>query len=147
MKIAQQSPFDIRGFVQVYKNDELAWAGPNTVVQTGKNWIASRIATSPSPPVVDMSYMAIGAGIATPSSADTTLGTELARVAIPASTANLNQAIFTGTFDAGIGTGAVTEAGIFDAATDGTLLARFVFPVVNKDAADYITVYWSIQVL
>lgn len=145
MKVGES--LKMRGFVQVYKNGILASEGDNVVVTTGKNWIASRIAQSPSPAPNEMQYMAIGTGNTAGAYEDTTLDTETARTSIPASTSSLNQAVFIGTFDAGIGTGAIVEAGIFDAASGGTMLSRYVFPVVNKEAADYITVYWSIQVI
>ena len=138
---------NIRGFVRVYKNGELAHEGNNVVVQTGKYWIASRIAEAPSPTPNPMAYMALGTGTVSAVTGDTALGNELARVGIPSSTWALNQAIYTGTFDAGVATGALTEAGIFDSVSGGTMLARYTFPVVNKDAADYVTIYWSIQVL
>ena len=137
----------MQGRVEIYRNGELIYQGPNVVVDGGKEWIASRIAESPSPAPAEMNYIAIGTGNTAGAAGDTALDTEIARVNIPASTSSSNQAIFIGTFDAGIGTGAIVEAGIFDAAASGTMLARYVFPVVNKGAPDYITIYWSIQVL
>lgn len=141
------SPIKMVGQVRIEKNGILHYEGPNVVVTSGKEWIASRIAESPSPAPNEMNYIAIGTDNTAGTIADTALGTEIARTSIPASTSSSNQAIFIGTFDAGTGTGALVEAGIFDAASGGTMLARYVFPVVNKDAADYVTVYWSIQVL
>ena len=41
-------------------------------------------------------------------------------------------------------TGAVTEAGIFNAASGGTMLCRTVFSVVNKGADDSLSVTWTI---
>ena len=142
-----QDQVTLKGHVLIFKNDVLVWEGPNTVVAAGKTWVASRIAKSPSPAPLDMDYMAIGTGNTGTLLTDTTLDVEVARVSIPASVSSANQAIFVGTFDAGVGTGALVEAGIFDSASGGLLLARHVFPVVNKEAGDYITVYWAIQVL
>ena len=47
---------------------------------------------------------------------------------------------------AGDGTGAITEAGIFDAASAGDMLARTVFSVVNKGADDSMTITWTVTV-
>ena len=42
----------------------------------------------------------------------------------------------TTTFAAGAATAALTEAGVFNAASAGTMLDRVIFPVINKGAAD-----------
>ena len=47
---------------------------------------------------------------------------------------------------AGDATGAVTEAGIFNAATSGTMLCRTTFDVINKGASDTMSVTWTITV-
>ena len=47
-------------------------------------------------------------------------------------------------FEAGDATGAVTEAGIFNAASGGDMLCRTVFSVVNKAADDTMSVTWTI---
>ena len=44
------------------------------------------------------------------------------------------------------GTGAITEAGILNAASAGTLLCRTVFSVINKGASDSMTVTWTITI-
>ena len=36
------------------------------------------------------------------------------------------------------------EAGIFNAATSGTMLCHVIFPVVNKQADDTMSVTWTI---
>lgn len=115
---------------------------PNLVVTAGKNFIASRIVGTASP---IMSHMAIGTGTATPAAGDTTLGTEAGRVTTTG-TASTNQVTFTSTFPAGTGTGAITEAGVFNAASLGTLLCRTTFPVVNKAAGDSIAITWVVTV-
>ncbi len=52
--------------------------------------------------------------------------------------------MYVATFSAGEGTGAVTEAGIFNASTSGTMLCRTVFSVVNKAAGDTLQVTWTV---
>jgi hypothetical protein len=115
----------------------------NLVVTAGKNYIASRmVGTSSS----IMSHMAIGTGTGTPAVGDTTLGTEAGRVALSSGTASGNEVTYTATFPAGTGTGAITEAGVFNAASNGTLLCRTTFPVVNKAAGDSIAITWVVTV-
>lgn len=116
---------------------------PNLVVTAGKNYIASRMVGTASNV---MSHMAIGTGTATPAAGDTTLGTEAGRVAFSASTASTNTVTYTATFPAGTGTGAITEAGIFNAASAGTMLCRTTFPVVNKQSGDSIAITWVVTI-
>ena len=49
-------------------------------------------------------------------------------------------------FGAGVGTGALTEAGIFNASSGGTMLCRTEFDVVNKGSADTMTITWTVTV-
>ena len=118
---------------------------PNLVVTTGKNYIASKIVATTNSPV-SMTHMAIGSGTATPAAADSTLGTELGRVSLSGSVVSTNTVTYTATFPAGTGTGAITEAGVFNAASSGTMLCRTTFPVVNKQAGDTIAVTWVVTV-
>lgn len=116
---------------------------PNLVVTVGKNYIASRMVGTSA---TVMSHMAIGTGTGTPIAGDTTLGTEAGRVALTAFTASTNTVTATATFPAGTGTGAITEAGILNANSAGTLLCRTTFPVVNKAAGDSIAITWVVTV-
>ena len=118
---------------------------PNLVVTSGKNYIASKIVATTNSPI-SMTHMAIGTGTGTPAAADTTLGTEVGRVSLSGSTVSTNTITYTATFPAGTGTGAITEAGVFNASSGGTLLCRTTFPVVNKQAGDTIAVTWVVTV-
>ncbi len=115
----------------------------NLVVTVGKNFVASRMVGTASNV---MSHMAVGSGTTAAAAGDTTLGSELGRVALAASTATTNVVTYTATFPAGTGTGAVTEAGIFNAASAGTMLCRTVFSVVNKGVDDALSVTWTITI-
>jgi hypothetical protein len=118
---------------------------PNLVVNTGKTYIAAKmVATTNSP--VSMTHMAIGTGTGTPAVANTSLGTEVGRVSLSASTASSNTVTYTATFPAGTGTGAITEAGVFNAASAGTMLCRTTFPAVNKQSGDSIAITWVVTV-
>ena len=114
----------------------------NLVVTTGKTFIAARVVGTPTA----MSNMAVGAGTTAASASDTALGAELGRVALTSSTSALNVITYVATFGAGVGTGAVTEAGIFNASSGGTMLCRTVFSVINKGADDAMSVTWQITV-
>ena len=114
----------------------------NLVVTTGKQFIAARMVNTPTA----MSHMAIGAGTAAAAAGDTALGSELGRVTLATSTASGAVVTYTASFPAGTGTGAVTEAGVLNAGTGGTLLCRTVFAVVNKGADDAMSITWQITV-
>lgn len=119
----------------------------NLIVAVGLAFIASRIGTAPA---TAMSHMAIGTGTIVPALADTTLETENARAAL-ASTGIVTTTVagdsvqFVATFAPEQGTGAVTEAGIFNDAVAGTMLCRTVFPVINKADTDTLTITWKVR--
>lgn len=144
-----QETMKITGKLNIVVRDELGTVKqtldvPNLVVTTGKNYIASRMVGTSS---TVMNGMAIGTGTATPVVGDTGLGTEAGRVALSTFTASSNAVTATATFPAGTGTGAITEAGIFNNSTSGgTMLCRTTFPVVNKAAGDSIAITWVITV-
>jgi hypothetical protein len=115
----------------------------NLVVTVGKNFVASRMVGTAANV---MSNMAIGSGTTAAAVGDTTLGTELGRVALASGSATAAVVTYTATFPAGTGTGAVTEAGIFNAASAGTMLCRTVFAVVNKGVDDAMSVTWTVTI-
>lgn len=117
----------------------------NLVVNTGLAYIISRmVGTSQAV----MSHMALGAGTTAAAAGQSDLVSTLgSREALDSTTiagANNNQVVYVSSFEAGDATGAVTEAGIFNASTAGTMLCRTVFPVVNKAVDDAMTVTWTI---
>ena len=116
---------------------------PNLVVGTGDNFIASRMVGASA---TVMSHMAVGTNSTSASNSDTALGTESARVALTSSTASTNTVTYVATFPAGTGTAALVEAGLFNASSAGTMLARTTFSVINKGASDTLTVTWVITV-
>jgi len=117
----------------------------NLVVTAGKGFIASRMAAAGASV---MGWIAVGTDSTAAAVGNTTLGTEVARVATTVSggTVSTNTVTYVSTFPAGTGTGALVEAGIFNASSAGTLLSRTVFSVVNKGAADEMTITWVITV-
>lgn len=114
----------------------------NLVVTTGKEFIAARMVGTPT----EMSHMAIGADNTAAAAGNTALGAELGRVALSSDTAVGVVVTYVASFPAGTGTGAVVEAGIFNAASGGTMLCRTVFSVVNKGVDDAMSITWTITV-
>ena len=147
----QESGIKATGLVTVTKTNELGeitqqFQVPNLVVTTGKIYIAGKMIATDSNVPVAMSHMGIGTGTASPVAEDTTLGTQTGRVLLSGNLQENNSITYTATFPAGTGTGAITEAGIFNASTGGTMLCRTVFPVVTKQAGDTIAVTWKVTV-
>jgi len=117
----------------------------NLVVNKGLEYIASRMKDA-SKNV--MSHMALGSGTTAAAASQTDLVTLLgAREALDSTTisgSNNEKVVYVSAFEAGDATGAVTEAGIFNASTSGDMLCRTVFSVVNKAADDTMSVTWTI---
>jgi|LauGreDrversion4_2_1035121.scaffolds.fasta_scaffold475758_2 hypothetical protein len=140
-----------KGWVTITKTNELGqitdqFEVPNLVVTAGKIYIAGKMIATDSNVPIAMSHMGIGTGTASPVAEDTGLGTQTGRVLLSGSLQDNNSITYTATFPAGTGTGAITEAGIFNAGTGGTMLCRTVFPVVTKQAGDTIAVTWKVTV-
>ena len=114
---------------------------PNLVVAVGRAYIASRMKDDSS---TAMSHMAVGTGAVAADAADTTLGTEANRQLLSSTVVASNVVTYTAEYAAGQGTGALTEAGIFNASSAGTMLCRTVFDVINKAADDSMTITWTV---
>lgn len=131
------------GHLHVLVNGEVVRDIPNLVVTTGKEFVASRIKDATT---AAMSHMALGSGTTAPAAGDTALGNELHRSALVSTTVNGAVVTYSADFGAGEGTGAVTEAGLFNASSAGTLFCRTTFAVVNKGVNDTMTITWSVTV-
>lgn len=119
----------------------------NLVVNSGLAYIISRMVGTAKDV---MSHMALGSGTTAAAGTQTDLVSILgAREALDSTTVTgtLNEKVqYTASFEAGDATGAITEAGIFNAATGGDMLCRTTFPVVNKQADDTLAITWTITV-
>lgn len=147
----------------------------NIVTIIGKKWLAGRMKDSISGHTLpaQMSHMGLGGNAivgsavtkTTPVDTDIALTTggspalsELAtRQALTIAGGSFPQGYTTllpntsiityaSTFAAGIATGALVEAAIFNAASAGTMLCKTSFDVVNKQAADTIAITWTINI-
>jgi hypothetical protein len=134
---------NLRGDVCIKLNDEIVLEKKNLIVNTGKNFLANAVINSSTSP---FTYMAIGTSSTAAAVGDTSLGSELVRQAFTSSSVASNVVTLVTTYAAGTGTGALTEAGIFNASSSGTLLSRIVFSAINKGSADSLTITWTITV-
>ena len=135
--------FNLKGRVSIELNGQTVQKIDNLVVTAGKVFVASRMKDATA---TAMSHMAVGTNSTAAAAGDTALGSESARVALTSTTASSNTIIYVATFPAGTGTAALTEAGILNASSGGTMLCRTVFTAVNKGAADAMTITWTITV-
>ena len=119
----------------------------NLVMDLGKDWIAARMLDAGIPD--QMSHMGVGSAATDPSDVTkTALVSEITRIPL---TSALDSDVATTQyiceFGEGVGTGAIVEAGIFNAATAGLMLCRTTFPVVNKGVNDTVTITWNISII
>jgi len=133
----------LTGKLSIAINNEVVQEIPNVVVTDGKGYVASRMKNATA---TAMSHMAIGTGSTAAAASDSALGSESGRVSLTSTTVTNNEVEYVATFGAGTGTGAITEAGILNASSSGTLLCRTVFSVVNKASADSMTITWTVTV-
>lgn len=119
----------------------------NIIVDNGFDFVCHALANAGARPAC-LSHIAIGTSTTAPDAANTTLLAEVARVAATyAHTNGTKQFTMTAVFEAGTGTAAITEAGVFNdaAANTGAMLDRVTFAVINKGAADKLTVIFTFE--
>jgi uncharacterized protein YidB (DUF937 family) len=119
----------------------------NLVVTAGRNHIADQLSDAGQ---AAMSHMAIGTGTTAADTTNTALETELDRNALTSITqgtgSDAHKVTYVADWAAGDGTGAITEAGIFNSASAGDMLCRSVFAVKNKGAGDTLTMTWVLTI-
>lgn len=116
----------------------------NLVVDAGENHIAAVLSLAGA---TAMGWMAIGTGATAPAFGNTALGTEIDRNALTSRTAAVNVVTYVGDWAAGDGTNAaIAEAGIFNASSAGTMLARATFTAIDKQAGDTLQITWTVTI-
>ena len=116
----------------------------NLIVNTGLNAILDRLVGTSE---AVMSHMGLGSSSTAAAAGQTALVSQLgSREAIDSSTVTGSSVAYVCTFEAGDATGTITEAGIFNAASGGTMLCRSVFSSITKGANDSLNVTWTITV-
>jgi hypothetical protein len=133
----------------------------NIVVSAGKEYITARMKETGRPN--QMSHMALGGNSTvgsnptktTPQVSDTTLTVggspalaELGRVSLTTAGGSVTSNVITyaATFGASVATGSIVEAGVFNAASAGTMLCKTSFDVVNKSSSDSIAITWTVTI-
>ena len=135
--------FNMIGHLSISINDEVVQEVPNLVVTDGKEYVASRMKDTTK---AAMSHMAIGTVSTAAAASDSALGGQANREALTSATVTGTTITYIATFGAGSGTGAITEAGLFNASSAGDMLCRTVFAVINKGSSDSMTITWTVTV-
>ena len=118
----------------------------NTVVNDGKAQTAGLI----NGVVTNFfEYLAIGTGTTTPAAANTVLAAEVGTRGSATQTRQTTtvtndtaQLVATFTFN---GSTAITESGIFDSSSTGTMLTRATFSAINVASGDSLQLTWKVQ--
>ena len=117
---------------------------PNTITALMDAHVADQMSDSGGAAI---GFMGVGTGSGQ-GSASTGLATASANVALDSTTqgsaAADNDVVFVATFPAGTATAAITEAGIFQANNNTTLMAYDDFSVINKGASDSLVITWTL---
>ena len=137
---------EITGALKISLNNEIVHQCDNLVVTAGKNWVAGRFKDGSIPD--EMSHMAIGSADTAAAAGNTALATELNRIVLTTDggTVSTNTVQYDATWSDSSPAYAIKEAGIFNAASGGTMLARTVFAIINKGTDDTVSISWTITV-
>lgn len=117
----------------------------NLVVNAGLNQLRDALAGDS---VTFPTHLAVGTGTTDETAADTTLGTEVFRDTL---TSKAKTATGKTTYKYFLASGSangndISEAGLFNAASAGTMFARATFPADVKTSAEAWTFSWTITV-
>lgn len=119
--------------------------GDNVITDVGLEYVASFLnSAAAAASTFTMRYAAIGTDDTAEAASNTALGTEVARVS--GTVSYVSNALYrvTATFPAGTGTGAIVEYALFSTSTGGTMFSRDTESVINKGAADTLTVQYDV---
>ena len=141
---------EITGALQISLNNEIVHQCDNLVVTAGKNWVAGRFKNTLGGYTIpgEMTHMAIGSADTAAAAGNTALATELNRIALTTAggTVSTNTVQYDASWTSSSPAYAIKEAGIFNAASGGTMLARTVFAIINKGTDDTVSISWTITV-
>jgi len=122
----------------------------NLMTTAGRGFITGRMIGTAD---AVMSHIGVGSSSTAATIAQTDLVAVIgARVAMSSAVQETGSATndtvkYVAIFPAGICTGALTEAGIFNALSGGKMLSRVVFGTKTKDAGDSLTITWRQKIL
>ena len=145
----KKEDFGIRGKIKVVLTDKSGKIKrvvekTNTITELMDAHVADQLSDASGAAI---GYMGVGTGSGQGSS-DTGLASSSANVALDSTTQGAgaadNDVIYVATFPAGTATAALTEAGIFQADNNTTLMAYDDFSAINKGASDSLVITWTI---
>jgi hypothetical protein len=118
----------------------------NLVTNAGKAVVADRQQMVPTKAA--MTYMALGTGGTAPAVTDTQLVAEVAGSRIGFDTMSVTGPVITyvTTFGAGVGQGAIVEAGLFNDPAAGDMMSRSTYGVITKGPKDVLQITWTITI-
>jgi hypothetical protein len=133
----------LEGRVKVWRNGQLLHSGRNLIVTDGLELLAQLIGSSATKP----SHMAMGGDSAQPTDSQSDLqGSEFERVTISTSVSG-REVSYSASFGSGLSsTQTIREFGIFNDASAGTMLARFVTPRIKLQPGESLDVDWTLVV-
>lgn len=155
MKKGILSPFAYQKFGGIFAPVLGHWSGSakvkNLITNAGFGGISSRVNGAGAQAA--FTYIAVGTGVVAANVTDTTLGTETAASGLSRAAATCTQVTTTVTNDTAqqvvtftvTGTVAVTESGVLNAASAGTLLCRQVFSAINVVSGDSLQITWKVK--
>jgi len=139
----------VKGLITISLNGEVVRKIKNTITNAG---LAQVALLSGDAAAVPFTYLALGTGTTGAAAGDTTLETETSASGLARASAAVTQVTTTETddtsqllkaFTAGASV-AVTECGILNASSAGTLLGRQVFAAVNVVSSDVLTITYQV---
>lgn len=146
-----QSYIKIVGNINLKKYDENGrlidtLSYPNLVVNTGKQFIASRLAANTSL----ISHIGLGEGISGVVPSDTGLEIEIDRANLSTTpTVTGTEITYTATFGAANAVGTLSEAGLFNGANtqNSTMVCRTIFPEYEKLSNEAVSISWTLTII
>ncbi len=155
MKMGILSPYSYMAFGGLFSPLLGGWSNQlvvkNLITNAGFALVAGRINGSGSPAAA--TYIAVGTGTTAAAVGDTTLQTELATSGLSRANGSVSLVTTSVTNDTAqvvvtytvTGSAAVTESGLLNASSGGTLLARQVFSAINVVNGDSLQITWKIK--
>lgn len=117
----------------------------NLFVLTGRNLI--RDALNGTSGTFTISHLGVGTGTTAAASTDTTLGSQVQRDAVTKRTAGSGSLTIQYYLASSAANGStLTEAGLFNASSGGTMFARVVHTAIAKTASITVTYTWTITI-
>ena len=117
----------------------------NLIVQTGKDYLVSKIFENFLTPQPEITKFTVGSGTTPADLSDTSLENKTGETTISSYTIESNKMSLFGGLIQGVGTGTISELGLETA--DDVLISRIVVTTpFQKTVTDFLNISWSIEV-